>query len=89
MSSIEVIIPGQLAMSATTAKASDARAALFLDTLICTDLSSSHSKAHCPDGGRIAVLPDRSAQPATALTDVKARAPPMLTPINAANAKRS
>jgi hypothetical protein len=59
-------------MSVTTAKASDGRAALFLDTLICTDLSSIHSKAHYLGGGRTAVLPDRSAQPPTALTVVKA-----------------
>jgi hypothetical protein len=108
---IELIDSGQFAMSVTTAKASGARAALFLDTVICTDLSSTHSKAHCPVGRRIAVLfrrfVDRSARPPTALTVVKAparleapallkvpaplKAPvlPMLTPINAANAKRS
>jgi hypothetical protein len=55
-SAIEVIMPGQFAMSVTTAKASDARAALFLDTLICTNLSSIHSGAHCRGRRRIAVL---------------------------------
>jgi hypothetical protein len=48
---MELITPGQFAMSVTTAKASDERAALFLDTLICTDLSSTHSKAHYPAEG--------------------------------------
>jgi hypothetical protein len=73
---MELITPGQLAMSVTTAKASDERAALFLDTLICTDLSSTHSKAHYPaEGAPPSCFVDRSARPPAALTVVKTPTP--------------